>query len=103
MKNTLMEIKHSLEETKAEYRRQKNKWGGTQTSRNHWYVRKIEKKWRKSKRTLEIMFNTPTSILVPEEERDKGTEKIFEVIIAEKVSNMGKGITHSNPGSTGTI
>ena len=40
---------------------------------------------------------------MPEEERDKGTEKIFEVIIAEKVSNMGKGITHSNPGSTGTI
>ena len=37
------------------------------------------------------------------EEREKGTEKIFQEIIAQNFPNMGKGITHSNPGSTSTI
>ena len=38
---------------------------------------------------------------VPEgEEREKGTEKIFQEIIAENFPNMGKEPTHSNPGST---
>ena len=38
---------------------------------------------------------------VPEgEEREKGTEKIFQEIIAKKLPSHGKGTTHSNPGST---
>ena len=38
---------------------------------------------------------------VPEgEEREKGPEKIFEKIIAENFSNMGKGNNQPSPGST---
>ena len=59
MQNTIIEIKNSLEGPQAEYRRQKitNKWGGRQTVGNNLHRRekrkKIEKKWRQSKRTLQ--------------------------------------------------
>ena len=39
---------------------------------------------------------------VPEEEREKGPEKIFEETIAENFPNMGKG-SRSKTGSTNTI
>ena len=38
---------------------------------------------------------------VPEgEEKEKGTEKIFQDITAENFPHYGKGTTHSNPEST---
>ena len=39
-----------------------------------------------------IKCNNIRIIGVPEEERDKGPEKIFEEIIAENFPNMGKEI-----------
>ena len=46
------------------------------------------------------MLNAPTSYIeVPEgEEREKGTDKIFQELIAENFPHMGKEPTLSNPG-----
>ena len=50
-----------------------------------------------------IKCNNIWIIGVPEEEdKKKGTEKIFEEIIVENFPNMGKKISQSSPGSSDT-
>ena len=44
--------------------------------------------------------NIPITEVPEGEERDKGTGKIFEEIIAKNFPKHGKGITNSNPRST---
>ena len=60
----------------------------------------IEKRMRRNEDSIRdlcdnIKCNNICIIMVPEgEERDKGSEKIFEEIIAENFPNMGKDIVN---------
>ena len=76
--------------------RRMNKQGGGQTSRNHLCGRKREKRLKTNEKSLKELWDnvkcTNIHIIgVPEgQEREKGTEKIFQEIIAENFPNMGK-------------
>ena len=71
-----------MEITDAEHKREKR------LKRNQESLREF---WDNVKRTNICIIG------VPEEERQKGTEKIFQEIIAENFPNMGKE-THSDSG-----
>ena len=71
------------------------KRGGGQISRNYECRTKREKRLKTNEESLRELWNnvkcTNIRIIgVPEEEREKRTEKIFQEIIAKTFSNMGK-------------
>ena len=90
MQNKITEIKNSLEATNRQNTGGKwtNKRGGGQTTGNRWgRTEKRNKDWKKMKTVSEnsgTIFNAPTSVLYgcQKKNREKGTEKIFEEIIA---------------------
>ena len=54
--------------------------------------------WGKIKHTNICIIGVPER-----EEREMGPKKIFEDIIAENLSNMGKENSHPSPGSTESV
>jgi len=73
-----------------------NKQGRGQTSGNHGHGTEKRKRWKRNQYNLRELWDnvkcTNIHIIgVPEgEERNKGTEKIFQEITAENFPNMGK-------------
>ena len=70
-----------------------DQWAGGHSGGNHCYRTEIKKRMQKKEDSLRNIWDNikdtnPRSIGVPEDEREKGPEKIFEQIIAE--SQHGK-------------
>ena len=100
-KNVYQRPTRTKEQTeKNNWDRSTGKWPGGQNGGNHCcrteYRKKNEKKWRSLRDLWDSIKCTNIHILgVPQrKKRDKGPEKIFEVIIAEKLPNMEKEIVN---------
>ena len=104
MNNVITKIKKCIRKYKSQNKwdRRTNKWHGWHSGENYcpWTVKKKrkeknEKKWRKSERppgqyqVLQHAFTLQGSQR-GEKERDKETEKIFEMIITGNFANIRK-------------
>uniref|UniRef100_A0A8D1QFM6 L1 transposable element RRM domain-containing protein n=1 Tax=Sus scrofa TaxID=9823 RepID=A0A8D1QFM6_PIG len=101
MQNIVTEIKNSLEAANSRIQEAEERISKVEDRlveiTDVEQKKKIENKWRESQGTLgqREMHQHLYYRGVPEEEREKGTEKIFQEIIAKNVPNMGKEpLTH---------
>ena len=98
MQNTITEIKKIIRSSQQQNTggRRMNKRGGGQISGNYTAEQKREKRLKTNEESLRELWEnvkrtTIRIIGVPEgEEREKGTEKIFQEMIVENFPNIGK-------------
>ena len=98
MSNATTEIKSTLEGTNSRITgNREDKWGGRYNGRNKWSREEKRKKNKRNEDNLRDIWDNVKCpniwiIGVPEEDIQKGQEKIFEERIVENFPNMGKEI-----------
>ena len=107
MNNTINEIKNSLEGNNSRIT-EAEKWISDREDKIVEITTAEQNKEKRMKRIEDslrdlwdnIKCSNIRNIGVPEEEKKKGTEKLFEEIIVENFPNIGKANSPSSPGST---